>query len=115
MQTVLTPNTNYRSFLRLELERRCKQNPRYSLNAFARDLGLAPSRLSEVFSEKQGLSREVATRISEKIGLNQDETETFCDLVEMEHARSAEKRAEGERERKTVTHGLAFQRRPVPT
>jgi uncharacterized protein (TIGR02147 family) len=89
----LTPNTNYRHFLRRELERRCQVNSRYSLTAFAKDLGLVPSRLSEVFSEKQGLSREAAFKIALKIGLTDEETVIFCDLVEMEHARSAEKRA----------------------
>lgn len=89
---MLTPDSDYRDVLRFELERRCQADPHYSLRAFARDLGLAPSRLSEVFNRKQGLSRSVAERIARVIGLSQKETAIFVDLVEMEHGRSQEKR-----------------------
>jgi uncharacterized protein (TIGR02147 family) len=85
-------NANYRDYLRREFDARSRANERYSLSIFARDLGLAPSRLSEILSDKQGISREVAARIAALIKLKQDDAEYFCDLVEVEHARSAEKR-----------------------
>lgn len=62
------------------------------MSRFARDLGLSPSRLSEVFSRRQGLSVEVAKRIAGRLELGDREAEQFCDLIEHEHARSAEKR-----------------------
>lgn len=41
---------NYRDLLRFELSRRKNKNPAYSLRAFARDLAVSPSRLSEILS-----------------------------------------------------------------
>ncbi len=79
---------SYREVLKAELTSRCRINPRYSLRAFARDTGLAPSRLSEIFSGKQGLSRDVASKLADRLGYTSDEKSTFCDLVESEHARS---------------------------
>jgi len=86
MQQALVTN-DYRSILREELAARCRQNPRYSLRAFARDLQLAPSRLCEVLSGKQGLSRRVAERVAKALDFAADETERFCDMVESQHAR----------------------------
>jgi uncharacterized protein (TIGR02147 family) len=80
--------TDYRTTLREELAARCKQNPRYSLRAFARDLKLAPSRLSEILNGKQGLSRVAAERVARALGYTTSESERFCDLVESMHARS---------------------------
>ena len=76
----------YRSILKDELLRRIRQNPRYSLRAFARDLRLSPSRLSEVLSGKQGLSRQAAKAITERLGWRGSEAERFIDLVESQHA-----------------------------
>jgi len=78
--------------LHAELERRTRHNSNYSMRAFARDLGLTSSRLSEILSKKQGLSRKVAERIAETIGLPPGERTFFCDLVEAQHARSKAKR-----------------------
>lgn len=86
------PLNDFRIILKEELAARCRQNPRYSLRAFARDLKLAPSRLSEIISGKQGLSRKVAENISTILGYNQQERERFCDLVESMHARSRKER-----------------------
>ncbi len=91
MQQDLAVN-DYRTILKEELAARCRQNPRYSLRAFARDLKLAPSRLSEVLSGKQGLSRDVAARVAGVLGYGPGETERFCDLVESVHARSRQDR-----------------------
>lgn len=93
---MVSPSTfkDYREILKEELAVRCQINPRYSLRAFARDMELAPSRLSEVLNGKQGLSRPVATRIAMKLGYSGDETDFFCDLVESIHARKESSRSE---------------------
>lgn len=83
---------DYKTILKEELASRCRQNPRYSLRAFARDLKLAPSRLSEVLSGKQGLSRPAAERIAKALGYAPGDIERFCDLVESLHARSKKNR-----------------------
>lgn len=92
MENQNLPINDFRLILKEELATRCRQNPRYSLRAFARDLKLAPSRLSEVISGKQGLSRSVAERIAVILGYNLQEKERFCDLVESMHARSRKER-----------------------
>lgn len=80
---------DYRSILREEFERRSKSNPSYSLRAFARNLGLTPNRVSEIFRHKQGLSPRTAAKVSKNLGLSQIEQEEFCSMIEAEHARSS--------------------------
>lgn len=88
MQDEFQSITDYKLALKEELAARCKQNPRYSLRAFARDLKLSPSRLSEILNGKQGLSRPAAEKIAVALGYGPSEKERFCDLVESLHARS---------------------------
>lgn len=83
---------DYRQILKLELERRCQKNPRYSLRAFARALELSSARLSEIFNYKSGLSGEKARQIALILGFNEEESEFFVNLVESVHARSEIKR-----------------------
>ncbi|MBI3555839.1 MAG: TIGR02147 family protein [Deltaproteobacteria bacterium] len=84
---LIAGETDYRRILKRELESRCQQNARYSLRAFARDLALPASRLSEVLNGKQGLSRERASGIATTLGFSASESDVFCDLVESQHAR----------------------------
>lgn len=79
---------DYREFLKASLEARVQKNSRYSLRAFARDLDMAPQVLSSVFNQKKGISTEVAARIAGRLSLNEEETNYFCDLVDLVHARS---------------------------
>lgn len=93
---IMTPETatDYRSILKEELNARCEQNPRYSLRAFARDLNLSPSRLSEILNRKQGLSRKAAEKVALALGYRAEETMMFCDLVSVKHARSLKEKEE---------------------
>ncbi len=90
-----------RSFLRQEFEHRLKRNPRYSLRAFARQLGLHPARLSYVLSGKHGLSRHAAALLADRLGLSAEERSYFLELADACHARSPMKR-EAARERLAV-------------
>jgi len=87
-------NSDYKTILKEELASRCRQNPRYSLRAFARDLKLSPTRLSEILSGKQGLSRPAAEKVAKALGYGATESIRFCDLVESVHARSRQGREE---------------------
>jgi uncharacterized protein (TIGR02147 family) len=89
---VTTNGPDYREQLKQELEARTLRNPKYSLRAFARDLGLSPSRLSHVLSGHFGLSKIAAETVAQKLGLSNDEQRYFCDLVESAHARSPVKK-----------------------
>lgn len=80
---------DYREILINELEKRQLSNSQYSLRAFARDLSLSPSRLSEILRGKQGLSRDRAKDVAESIGFDEKGQAYFGDLVEVQHARSA--------------------------
>jgi uncharacterized protein (TIGR02147 family) len=86
---MLTTDLDYRSILMREYETRSSVNASYSLRAFARDLSIAPSRLSEVLNRKSGLSRKAAEKIADILGLSENEKEVFCTLVEISHARSS--------------------------
>src|SRR5689334_15303008 len=79
---------DFRSTLRNELAERCRRNPRYSLRAFARDLGIEPARLSDVLNEKKGFSKTLALRLASRLGFSEKETERFVESVESLHARS---------------------------
>jgi uncharacterized protein (TIGR02147 family) len=80
--------TDYRDILKDDFERRKLKNSSYSLRAFARDIGLLPSRLSDVLNGKQGLSDEKAVSIAQKINLNEEEKDYFLNLVRSRHGRS---------------------------
>ena len=63
--------------LRSELRRRLSRNPRYSLRAFARQMGMAPSALSEILRGLRPLSFKAATRISDRLLLSPVERESL--------------------------------------
>lgn len=71
---------NPQDYLLLELEKRQARNASYSLRAFSRDLGLAPSTLSEVLKGRYGLSNSTAEAVALRIGLDSDQTRHFIDL-----------------------------------
>lgn len=60
-------------FLKKEFVRRLDGNPRYSLRAFARDLELSPSRLSESMNQKSGVSLATVEKISVRLKLSKSE------------------------------------------
>lgn len=82
------PSLNYREILLKEYEKRKTKNPRYSLRAYAKYLGMTASRLSEIFSHKRGMSPDLAHRIIDKLDFAEFEKSLFLDLVESEEARS---------------------------
>jgi uncharacterized protein (TIGR02147 family) len=83
---------SYQLILKAKLEERCKANPRYSLRAFSRDLGVGPGRLSSILNHRIGLSEKAAKQIGTKLGLTSEETNYFCQLVVASDSRSKEKR-----------------------
>jgi uncharacterized protein (TIGR02147 family) len=58
------------TFLARCLIQRQNRNPRYSLRAFARDLGIAPSLLSDVINRRKGISVRTAREISRRLELD---------------------------------------------
>lgn len=78
---------DYRDILRDVFEKRVANNPRYSLRAFARDLKIRPSKLSEVLASKHGLTRLDAKPIAKGLKLDLFAAEHFVDLVSLSHCR----------------------------
>lgn len=100
-------STNYRSVLTAELASRCLRNPRYSQAAFARDLGLSPSLISEVLNGRHDLSHKKAEIVARGLGLDSRSTRLFCDSVDAQSSRSPKKRKDAtQRLEKTSTSQL---------
>lgn len=79
---------SYRQILKDEFAYRTEQNNAYSLRAFARDLSIQPSQLSEILNGKVGLGGKKSLEIAKKLGLNEKDSQLFKALVEKEHGRS---------------------------
>lgn len=95
----------YRVVLRDEFESRKIRNPSYSLRAFARDLAVSPSRLSEAMSGARGLSVEMARKIIMKMDLPKDSARQFELSVEAVHARSPKQREIASQQLKRLQSG----------
>lgn len=78
----------YQDFLLDEFRNRRSRNPNYSLRAFARDLGMPASKLSQNLRGLCGISVAKAEVIADKIQLREDDRRLFLALVEAQHARS---------------------------
>ena len=74
-------------FLMGELKRRVGVNPRYSLRAYARHLGLSPGELSEVLREKRDLSLKSALKVAKAMNLNPVETKQLLHLAQVVKSR----------------------------
>lgn len=92
----------YQDILKDHLLRRTTINPRYSLRAFARAVGLEPSKLSEVLSGKKGLSPDRAEKVSEKLRLEGTEKEVFLLSVAAQHSRFKKLREESSKRLKEL-------------
>lgn len=75
---------DYRDFLRATLVQRIQKNSGYSLRAFASNLGLSPSMLSEVLKGKKKLSVDKAILIAAQLNLEGEEEQYFVQLVQLE-------------------------------
>ncbi len=75
------------TILKEELNRRFEKNSRYSVRAFARDLGIESSTLSRILNGKRKFSTELARIAAEKLYSSSREQDYFVALVESESAR----------------------------
>ncbi|MGZ3652376.1 MAG: TIGR02147 family protein [Bdellovibrionota bacterium] len=70
--------SNFRAFLTSTLLERCRQNPKYSLRALARNLDLEPSLLSKLLAGKRPVTPRMAARISDRLGLAPSEAQRYA-------------------------------------
>jgi uncharacterized protein (TIGR02147 family) len=88
---------NYRRILKEHLDHRVASNPRYSLRAFARDLGISASRLSAVLKGQQGLSETSATNLANRLGMDARTAQQFILMVLAADSRSKRRRTDAMR------------------
>ena len=74
--------------LRAELLARTRRNPQFSLRAFARVLGLAPARLSELLSQKRKMTSGQAHRIADGLGYPPAKRRRLLETVEGARAKT---------------------------
>ena len=68
--------------LQLELEKRVKRNPAFSLRAFAKYLNVSPATLSQVISKKRNLSMKKGAEILNQLGFSPTEQLNLMSDVE---------------------------------
>lgn len=74
-------------YLNNEFTLRKQRRPYYSLRAFARDLSVSPSTLSELLKSKTGLSETRARKVGEIIKLQNEHLEHFVDLMMLKNTK----------------------------
>lgn len=105
----------FHDMLRDELEIRARKNPQYSLRAFARDLEVAPSRLSEIIRGRRGLSVRTVAKISEKLNLSAKEKTYYTIRVQMVQAKDPRKKKKLALELKELETQFRIHETPVQT
>lgn len=65
---------NWHSYLKKEFRERQRKNPKYSLRAFAKNLHISPSHLSQLLSGKRAVKAPVAIRLAKALDLTSVET-----------------------------------------
>ncbi len=74
---------DYRTLLQQEFQAIKTRNKAFSLRAFAKHIGLSPSRLSEVLSGKHDLAMKSAAHIAQNLQYDSVKTEYFVNLVQI--------------------------------
>ena len=85
----MSPALSFRRHLQGELGRRCARNPRYSLRAFARHLGVDHSTLSQILRGRRALGPTAIGRMGRKLGLDAATLHLYVEVERHERARAA--------------------------
>jgi uncharacterized protein (TIGR02147 family) len=72
---------DFRVYLQQELIRRSKANPKYSLRAFARYLGVQPSFLSKILLKQRSVTVKTIHKFGLKLGLNPKEIQKYSQQI----------------------------------
>lgn len=70
---------SFRLYLQKELVRRCRNNPSYSLRAFASHLDIENSALSKILNRKRGISEKMFLHLSSKLNFSPMEQMKFTE------------------------------------
>lgn len=99
----MNKTTDPASFLKRKYSESLRQNPRYSMRAFAAKLGLSQGGLSHILSRRKKLSLARAQEIAAILKLNESDKKEFLLLVQLETAKSPAVKAELYEQLKVVT------------
>jgi hypothetical protein len=70
-----------KDYLRFEFELRKSRRPAYSMRAFARDINMSPSGLSDFMNDRVGMSEARVAEIADKLQWPLVRREHFNDLI----------------------------------
>ena len=73
----MSEKKDFREYLEIELARRIKQNPRYSLRAFSKALGIDVGNLSRCLNRQSAISFSTAKKILSAMNLTANERSSF--------------------------------------
>lgn len=76
METIDTKR-DFRSVLQSALVTRCERNPRYSLRAFAQNLGVSHATLSHILAGRRPLTEKAIRKLGTALGMNPSEIVAF--------------------------------------
>ena len=86
---------DYRAWLRGWFDAKKKANPRFSHRAFSQRVGQkSPSLLADVIAGRRNLTPQLTVAFAHAIGLDEEDTRLFEDLVELEQALTPQARDE---------------------
>lgn len=81
MQTIASSHSYYLGVLKDSLLSRQRLNPSYSIRAYARDLGLNSSTLSQILNGKRPLPQKSSKVIAQKLNLDEKSSTLFVESI----------------------------------
>lgn len=81
---------DHRDYLKREFQARSQRRPLYSQRAFARDMGLSPSTLTDYFKDRMRLSPARISQVGDFLKLSSEQKQHWVDLVEVKFSRRPE-------------------------
>ncbi|MES2856158.1 MAG: TIGR02147 family protein [Bdellovibrionota bacterium] len=102
MRKILVSANDFVEVLEQEFETRVAKNKKYSMRAFARDLELSPSRISDLLNRRRGMNDSTALKISENLGFTRQESELFVQLARCAPTKNVRLRAAANKRKNTL-------------
>lgn len=104
MHRDFTDATSVADVLNAAFKRRYEKNPLYSLRAFARDLAISRSYLSDILKSRCGLSKASALTIAKSLDYGENEADYLFALSDQKFARTTAKREMAEAKIRALAH-----------
>jgi uncharacterized protein (TIGR02147 family) len=89
--------TDHRDYLKRELNARIQRRPLYSQRAFARDLGLSSSSLTDYLKGRMRLSSGRISQLSKSLAMTAEQRQHWLDLLDCQFSKCSETKTLAER------------------